>query len=455
MFDNFSNKISKIFDSISGKKFISEDDLNVTMREIRVALLEADVSLPIAKAFIERVKIQAIGQQVVKSISAGQMVIKIVHDELIHLLGSENSGINFNARPVIIMLVGLQGAGKTTTAGKLAARLKNKNHKKVLLASLDTYRPAAQEQLGILAQKIGTDCVEIIAGQNPLEITKRTLKKAEDLGSEVIILDTAGRTHLNEELMQELLEIKQLSNPTEILLVVDSLIGQDAINVAQNFNEKLAITGTILTRLDGDGRGGAALTMKAATNCPIKFIGVGEKLDELEEFNPARIASRIVGMGDVVSLVEKAQEMFDSKEMEKSAKKMQKGQFDFNDLLSQIRNMKKMGGINSILKFLPGASKLREHVGKIGDTEKEMMRQEALILSMTKKERTNPDILSSSRKYRIAKGAGSNIQEVNRLLKKYKQIQKMMKKLGNMDQKQVAQALGDGGELSQFKNFIN
>jgi len=333
--------------------------------------------------------------------------------------------------------------------------LKNKNHKKVLLASLDTYRPAAQEQLGILAQKIGTDCVEIIAGQNPLEITKRTLKKAEDLGSEVIILDTAGRTHLNEELMQELLEIKQLSNPTEILLVVDSLIGQDAINVAQNFNEKLAITGTILTRLDGDGRGGAALTMKASTNCPIKFIGVGEKLDELEEFNPARIASRIVGMGDVVSLVEKAQEMFDSKEMEKSAKKMQKGQFDFNDLLSQIRNMKKMGGINSILKFLPGASKLREHVGKIGDTEKEMMRQEALILSMTKKERANPDILSSSRKYRIAKGAGSNIQEVNRLLKKYKQIQKMMKKLGNMDQKQVAQALGDGGELSQFKNFIN
>jgi signal recognition particle subunit SRP54 len=455
MFDNFSNKISKIFDSISGKKFISDDDLNATMREIRVALLEADVSLPIAKEFIERVKIQAIGQQVVKSISAGQMVIKIVHDELISLLGSENSGINFNARPVIIMLVGLQGAGKTTTAGKLAARLKNKNHKKVLLASLDTYRPAAQEQLGILAQKIGTDCVEIIAGQNPLEITKRTLKKAEDLGSEVIILDTAGRTHLNEELMQELLEIKQLSNPTEILLVVDSLIGQDAINVAQNFNEKLAITGTILTRLDGDGRGGAALTMKASTNCPIKFIGVGEKLDELEEFNPARIASRIVGMGDVVSLVEKAQEMFDSKEMEKSAKKMQKGQFDFNDLLSQIRNMKKMGGINSILKFLPGASKLREHVGKIGDTEKEMMRQEALILSMTKKERANPDILSSSRKYRIAKGAGSNIQEVNRLLKKYKQIQKMMKKLGNMDQKQVAQALGENGELSQFKNFIN
>jgi signal recognition particle subunit SRP54 len=454
MLDNFSSKITKIFDSISGKKFISEDDLNVTMREIRVALLEADVSLPIAKSFIEKVKAAALGQQVVKSISAGQMVIKIVHEELVRLLGSENSEINFAARPVVIMMVGLQGAGKTTTSGKLAARLKNKNHKKVLLSSLDTYRPAAQEQLSILAQKVGIDCVEIIANQNPLEITKRTLKKAEELGSEVVILDTAGRTHLNEELMQELLEIKQIANPTEILLVVDSLIGQDAINVAQNFNDKLALTGTILTRLDGDNRGGAALTMRAATNCPIKFIGVGEKLDELEEFNPIRIASRIVGMGDVVSLVEKAQEMFDVKEMEKSAKKMQKGQFDLNDLLSQIRNMKKMGGINSIMKFLPGASKLREHVGKISDTEKEMTRQEALILSMTPKERNNPDSLTSSRKFRIARGAGSNIQEVNRLLKKYKQIQKMMKKMGNMTSGNMSEIMPNA-DASQFKNFIN
>lgn len=453
MFDNFSNRISKIFDAISGKKFVSEDDLNLTMREIRVALLEADVSLPIAKEFIERVKAVALGQEVIKSISAGQMIVKIVHEELVRLLGSTKSELNLNARPAIIMMVGLQGAGKTTTAGKLASRLKNKNRKKVLLASLDTYRPAAQTQLKILAEKINVDSLEIINDEKPLEITKRALAKASDLGSEVIILDTAGRTHLNEELMQELLEIKEIANPCEILLVVDSLIGQDALNVAKNFNERLAITGTIMTRLDGDGRGGAALTMKAATNCPIKFIGVGEKLDELEEFDPARIASRIVGMGDIVSLVEKAQEMFDVREMEKSAKKMQKGDFDLNDLLSQIRNMKKMGGINSILKFLPGTSKLREHVGKINDTEKEMTRQEALILSMTKKERQNPEILTSSRKFRIARGAGSNIQEVNRLLKKYKQVHKMMKKLGKIDPKQMKAMINDE-EMSKIKNFV-
>lgn len=454
MFDNFSSKISQIFDSISGKKFISEDDLNTTMREIRVALLEADVSLPIAKDFIARVKARAIGQQVVKSVSAGQTIVKIVHDELVTLLGSDRAEINFSARPVVIMLVGLQGAGKTTTAGKLAARLKNKNKKKVLLASLDTYRPAAQEQLEILATKVGIDSTPIVSGQDPLEITKRALKQASDLGSEIVILDTAGRTHLDDKLMDELSNIKKIANPTEILLVVDSLIGQDAINVAQNFNEKLSITGTILTRLDGDGRGGAALTMKAATNCPIKFIGTGEKLDEIEEFNPTRIASRIVGMGDVVSLVEKAQEMFDTNEMEKSSHRLKSGKFDLNDLLSQIRNMKKMGGINSIMKFMPGASKLKEHVGKINDTELEMTRQEALILSMTKKERRNPDILTSSRKRRIAQGAGSNIQEVNRLLKKYKQIHKMMKKLGGMDQSKIAQMI-EQNDNPQMQNFLN
>lgn len=442
MFDNFSNKIGKIFDSISGKKFISEDDLNATMREIRIALLEADVALPIAKEFIEKVKAEALGKQVVKSVESGQMIVKIVHDELVKLLGSEKSEINFNVKPpVIIMLVGLQGAGKTTTAGKLAARLKNKNHKKVLLASLDTYRPAAQEQLEILAKKIGVDSTAIIAGQKPLEITKRAQKQAIDGGYEVVILDTAGRTHLNDELMQELIQIKGATNPTEILLVVDSLIGQDAVNVAKIFNEKLALTGVILTRLDGDGRGGAALTMKAATTCPIKFIGVGEKLDEFEEFNPSRIASRIIGMGDVVSLVEKAQEVFDAKEMEKAAKKMQKGHFDLDDLLSQIRNMKKMGGMSNMLKFLPGAGKLKEHLGKLNDAEKEMSRQEALILSMTKKERMNPDILNSSRKNRIARGAGSTIQEVNRLLKKYKQMQKMMKKVGKIDPKKMQEMM--------------
>ncbi len=456
MLDNFSNKITKIFNSISGKKFISEDDLAATMREIRIALLEADVSLPITKDFIEKVKTEALGQQVIKSVSAGQMIVKIVHDELVKLLGGQRAEINFNAAPpVIIMMVGLQGAGKTTTSGKLAARLKNKANKKVLLASLDTYRPAAQTQLEILANKISVDSLEIITSENPLQITKRALARAKEVGHDVIILDTAGRTHVNDELMNELEEIKKISNPTEILLVVDAMIGQDAVNVAKVFNERLQITGTILTRLDGDARGGAALTMKAATNCPIKFIGVGEKIDELEEFNPDRIASRIVGMGDVVSLVEKAQEMFDMEEMEKSAQKMQKGHFDLNDLLSQIRNMRKMGGIGSMVKFLPGMSQLKEHLGKLGDAEKEMLRQEALILSMTKKERKNPDILSSSRKHRIANGAGSTIQEVNRLLKKYKQMQKMMKKFGKISPTQIKQMIKEHEGSSQFGDMIN
>jgi signal recognition particle subunit SRP54 len=456
MFDNFSNKITKIFDTISGKKFISEEDLNATMREIRIALLEADVSLSIAKEFIEKVKTEALGQQVIKSVSPGQMVVKIVHDELVKLLGGSRAEINLGVQPpVIIMLVGLQGAGKTTSAAKLAARLKNKNHKKVLLVSLDTYRPAAQIQLEILAKKIAVDSLEIISEEKPLTITKRAIKRAKDFGHDVVILDTAGRTHVNEELMAELINIKNAVNPTEILLVVDAMIGQDAVNVAKNFNEKLQLSGIILTRLDGDSRGGAALTMKAATNCPIKFIGVGEKTDELEELNPDRIASRIIGMGDVVSLVEKAQEIFDEEEMEKSAKKMQKGHFDLNDLLSQIRNMKKMGGIGSMLKFLPGASALKEHVGKLGNVEHEMVRQEALILSMTKKERSNPDILTSSRKHRIARGAGSTIQEVNRLLKKYKQMQKMMKKFGKLNPAKIKEMIKGHEGSNNFNNLIN
>lgn len=454
MFDNFSSKITTIFDKISGKKFISGDDLNLTMREIRIALLEADVSLPIAKDFIEKVKAEALGQQVVKSISAGQMIIKILHDELVKLLGGEKSEINFNARPpIVILMVGLQASGKTTTSGKLALRLKNKNHKKVLLASLDTYRPAAQKQLEILAQKISSNSLEIISEENPLEITKRALQKSIDGGYEILILDTAGRTTINEEMMRELVEIEKLAKPTEILLTVDAMIGQDAINVAKNFGEKLPLTGIILTRLDGDSRGGAALTMRAATNCPIKFIGIGEKLEDLDEFNPERIASRIIGMGDVVSLVEKAQEVFDVGEMEKAAKKMQKGQFDFDDLLSQIRNMKKMGGFASIVNLLPGAGKIKEHFGKIGGFEKEIKLQEALILSMTKKERRDPEALNSSRKHRIAKGAGSTIQEVNRLMKKFKQMKKMMGKMGKIDPKKM-QEMMKSEEMSQFKNLM-
>jgi signal recognition particle subunit SRP54 len=442
MFDNFSGKITRIFDAISSKKFISESDLEAAMRQIRIALLEADVALPVTKAFIEKVKMEALGQQVIKSVSPGQMIVKIVHDEILKLLGQDKAEINFNTSPpVVILMAGLQGAGKTTSSAKLALRLKNRNHKKVLLASLDIYRPAAAQQLKILAQKIAVDCDEFDAGQKPLFLAKKARQKAIDGGYEVLILDTAGRTHIDDKMMQELVEIQKEIKPAEILLVADAMIGQDAVNVAQSFNQKLQLSGIVLTRLDGDARGGAALTMKAVTNCPIKFIGTGEKIEEFDEFNPERITSLIVGMGDVVSLVEKAQEVFDAGEMEKVAKKMQKGKFDLDDLLTQMRNMKKMGGLSSIVNLLPGIGKIKEHLGKLGGFEKEIKLQEALILSMTKKERQNPDILNSSRKHRIARGAGSKIQEVNHLLKKYKQMQKMMKKFGKLSPEKMQEMI--------------
>ena len=454
MFDNFSKKITKIFDQISGKKFISQDDLDSTMRQIRIALLEADVSLPIAKSFIEEVKKSALGAEVLKVVNPGQMIVKIVNDELVKLLGSEKSELNFDNRPpVVILMVGLQASGKTTTSGKLALYLQKKQHKKSLLASLDIYRPAAQKQLAILAERINADSVPIIENQKPLEIAKRALKQASEGGYDVLILDTAGRTAINQELINELIEIKLAIDPKEILLVVDAMMGQDAINIAEKFNQALAITGTILTRLDGDARAGCALTMRAVTKCPIKFIGVGEKLDELEEFNPQGIASRIVGMGDIVALVEKAKEVFDQEEIEKSIKKINKGRFDFNDLLSQIRQMKKMGGLSKIINLLPGASKIKEKLSEMTHFEKEIVLQEALILSMTVAERNNPDILNSSRKHRIAKGAGSNIQEVNRLLKKYKQMQKMLKKFGKIDQNQVKKMM-DAKDLDSFKGMM-
>jgi len=442
MFDNFSQKITKIFGQISGKKFISEDDLTATLREIRIALLEADVSLAVAKNFIEQVKNEAVGKQVISSVSAGQMIVKIVNDELVKLLGSEKSEIDFASNPpVILLMVGLQGAGKTTSSGKLALRLKNKNHKKVLLASLDIYRPAAADQLKILSQKIHVDFADFDANLKPEILAQNAKKKAIEGGYDVLILDSAGRTSINVEMMNELIEINKKVEAKEILLVVDAMIGQDAVNVAQNFKEALPLTGVILTRLDGDARGGSALTMKASTNCPIKFIGVGEKLEDLEEFNPSRIASRIVGMGDVVSLVEKAQEIFDIKEIEKSAKKLERGKVDFDDILSQIKNMRKMGGMSSILNLLPGVGALKEQLKNMTHLEKEIKTQEALILAMTKKERENPEILNSSRKHRIAKGAGSNIQEVNRLMKKYKMMQKMMGKFGKIDPKKMEEMM--------------
>ena len=442
MFENFSQKITKIFSQISGKKFISEDDLTAPLREIRIALLEADVSLAVAKNFIEQVKNEAVGKQVISSVSAGQMIIKIVNDELIKLLGSEKAEINFASNPpIILLMVGLQGAGKTTTSGKLALRLKSKNHKKVLLASLDTYRPAAADQLKILSNKIHVDFTDFDPNLKPEILAQNAKKKAIEGGYDVLILDSAGRTAINAEMMNELVEINKKVDAKEILLVVDAMIGQDAVNVAQKFKETLPLTGVILTRLDGDARGGSALTMKASTNCPIKFIGVGEKLEDLEEFNPSRIASRIVGMGDVVSLVEKAQEIFDMNEMEKTAKKFKQGKVDFNDILSQIKNMRRMGGMSSILNLLPGAGALKEQLKNMTHLEKEVKLQEALILAMTKKERENPEILNSSRKHRIAKGAGSNIQEVNRLVKKYKMMQKMMGKFGKIDPKKMEEMM--------------
>lgn len=448
MLENITKNIGKAFDKISGKKIISQDDLEKTMREIRVALLEADVSLSVAKSFIEKVKEQAVGQMVLKNVSSGQMVIKIVNDCLVELLGSEKSELNFETKPpAVILMVGLQGAGKTTSAGKLALRLK-KQGKKVLLASLDAYRPAAKEQLAILAEKVAVEALEI-KKEDPVDGAKRALKEAKNHGHDVVILDSAGRTAVDEKMMAELEKIKKIAEPVEILLVVDAMIGQDAINVATAFDAKLGLTGAILTRLDGDMRGGVALTMREAVGCPIKFIGVGETADDLDEFDPKRIASRIVGMGDVVSLVEKAQEVFDEKEMEKAQKKLEKGQFDMEDLLSQIRNMKKMGGIGGVMKFLPGMGQIKEQIdARMGGIEGEIKMQEALILSMTKAERKKPDILNSSRKRRIAAGAGTTIQEVNRLLKKFKQMSKMVKKMGKVDKSKLKEMMAEqGGEM--------
>ena len=447
MFEGITKGLNKVFDSISGKKLLNEDHIKTAMREVRIALLEADVSLPVSKEFIKKVEEEAIGQKVIKNVNPTQMIIKIVNDQLVELLGSEQSEINLKTKPpVTLLMVGLQGAGKTSTSGKLAYYFLNKkNQKKILLASLDDHRPAAQKQLAILAQQVGVDSLEIVEGQKAKDIAKRAIKEANKLNYDILILDSAGRNSVDEELMKELKDIKKITNPDETILTVDALIGQDAINVANNFKDNIGIDGVILTRIDGDSRGGAAITMKYATNCPIKFLGAGEKITELEIFDPKRIASRILGMGDVVSLVEKAQENFDEEELRKTEKKLKKGTFDLNDLASQLKNMKKMGGMSSILKLLPGAGKISDAINNSGFDEKELLRQEALIMSMTKKEREKPEILNSSRKKRIADGSGSTIQKVNQLLKRYKQMQKMMKKVGKMDKKDLMNMMGDEG----------
>lgn len=444
MFDSLSNNLNKVFDKIRGRGVLTVDNINTAMREVRIALLEADVALPVAKDFIKSVKERAIGQEVIKSVSPAQMVIKIVQDHLEELLGSELSEINLNAAPpAVVMMVGLQGSGKTTTSGKIALRLKNTQKKKILLASLDIYRPAAQKQLEIIAQDNDLYSLPIIEGQKPKEITERALDMARREGFDVVMLDTAGRLHIDSELMGELKTVKEISNPIEILLVVDSLTGQDAVNVAKEFKEQIGVTGVVLTRIDGDARGGAALSMRSVTGCPIKYLGSGEKITELEEFHPNRIAGRILDMGDVVSLVEQAVESIDQEEAEQMAKKMQKGKFDFDDLAGYLRQMRKMGGLSGMMKFLPGMKGMKEKMDNVDLDDRVMLRQEAIILSMTKKERKFPKLINASRKKRIAVGAGMTVQDVNKLMKMHKQMGTMMKKMKKMDKKTLMrQGLG-------------
>ena len=430
MFESLTDKLSQAFAKITSRGVLTEQDIDSAMREIRIALLEADVSLPVIKDFIAKVKEQALGEKVVKSIKPGQMVVKIVHDELIKLLGDEDNALNFNAAaPVCFLMLGLQGSGKTTTTAKIANKLKK--NKRILLASLDVYRPAAREQLAQLGKQIGVDVLPIIEKEKPLEITKRALSEAKKGVYDLLILDTAGRLQIDEELMKEALEVKKLANPLETLLVADALIGQEACNVAKEFNEKIGVTGLILTRIDGSSRGGAALSMKMVANAPIKFLGTGEKIDEIEEFHADRIAGRILGQGDVVSLVEKTIETIDKAEAEKMASKMMKGSFDMNDMLAQMQQIKKLGSIGSIVGMIPGLAKFKSQIEDSGVGDSLMKKQEAIILSMTKEERAHPDIIKASRKRRIALGSGVNVHDVNVLLKSYEQMSTMMKKMGS------------------------
>jgi signal recognition particle subunit SRP54 len=438
MFESLSNNLNKVINKITSRGLLTEADIDHAMREIRIALLEADVSLSVVKELVNKIKEQAKGEKVLKSISPGQMVVKIVHDELVNILGEKLSSINLSTKPpAVIMFVGLQGSGKTTSSAKLALWLKQKMDKNILIASLDTVRPAAKEQLQTLAKQINVPSLPIIENESAMNIAKRALDAAQNSVTDVLILDTAGRLHIDEELMQELVEIKQLTGPIEIVFVADSLTGQDAVTVAKQFNETLDLTSVILTRIDGDSRGGAALSISHVTGCPIKYVGVGEKMNEFQEFHPDRIASRILGMGDVLSLVEKAASTIDKEESEKMASKLQKGQFDLNDLLSQLRNLKKMGGIGSMLGMIPGLGKLTSKMSNANMNEDALKYQEAIILSMTEHERVNFKVINGSRRKRIAAGSGTRVQDVNQLIKQFQEMGNMMKKFGGMDKKSM------------------
>jgi len=430
MFDSLSDRLGKIFEGLRGRGALGEADVDAALREIRRALIEADVSLEVVRAFVEQVRTRAIGAEVTRSVTPGQQVVKIVHDELVNVLGTSASPIDLNApAPVTILMVGLQGSGKTTTTAKIAKRLKDKQKKKVLLASLDTRRPAAMEQLRVLGEQVGVDTLPIVVSETPVQIARRAEREGRLGGYDVLILDTAGRTHIDEELMVETVDIKDIAKPHEILLVVDSLTGQDAINVARSFDGRLDITGIVLTRVDGDGRGGAALSMRAATGKPIKLIGVGEKMDALEDFHPSRIADRILGMGDIVSLVEKAAEHVSAEDAQKMAKKLKKGSFDLEDLRSQLQQMKKMGGMGGLMNLMPGMGQMKKAMANSNVDEKVFDRQIAIINSMTKKERADPDLLNASRRKRIAAGAGVEVSEINKLAKQHRQMADMMKKV--------------------------
>ncbi|OSQ53123.1 signal recognition particle protein [Marivita geojedonensis] len=442
MFENLSDRLGSVFDRLTKQGALSEDDVKTALREVRVALLEADVSLPVARDFIKAVQEKATGQAVTKSITPGQQVVKIVHDELKHVLsGDEDPGkLKIDNPPAPILMVGLQGGGKTTTTAKIAKRLKEREGKRVLMASLDVNRPAAMEQLQILGNQIGVDTLPIVKGEDPVAIAKRAKTQASLGGYDVYMLDTAGRLSIDEELMAQVEAVRDVANPRETLLVVDGLTGQDAVHTAENFDERIGITGVVLTRMDGDGRGGAALSMRAVTGKPIRFVGLGEKMDALETFEPDRIAGRILGMGDIVALVEKAQQTLEVEQAERMMKRFQKGQFNMNDLKMQLEQMMKMGGMEGMLAMMPGAQKMQKQMGEAGIDDRMLRQQVALINSMTKKERANPQILQASRKKRIAAGAGMEVSDLNKLLKMQRQMSDMMKKMGKM---------GKGGMLKQ------
>lgn len=432
MFESLSQKLGSVFGRLRGKGSLSENDVMAASREIRIALLEADVALPVVKDFIETIKAKSVGQDVIKGINPGQQVVKIVHDALVEMLGGTSADLQFGPAPCAYLMAGLQGSGKTTSTAKIARLLTDKHRKKVLMASLDIYRPAAQEQLKQLGEQTGVATLPVIAGEKPVQIAKRAMETGRKEGYDVVMLDTAGRLAIDEELMQEVQAIRDAAKPVEILLVADAMTGQDAVNTATAFDERLGLTGIVLTRVDGDARGGAAMSMKAVTGKPVKLIGTGEKWDALEAFHPERIAGRILGMGDVVSLVEKAIETVDHEEAQKMAEKFKKGKFDFNDLLSQMQQMKKMGGMNAMMKLLPGLSGMAGQIEAAGIDDSVIKRQEAIIFSMTTHEREHPDVLNASRKKRIAAGSGTSVQEINRLYKQLQQMQTMMKRMKKM-----------------------